>query len=54
MEYGVRIETKLDQKNRLLGNKEQKGFQVRNSSYSWPKGKSTKNSTIGITDDQFC
>ena len=54
MEYGVRIKTKLDEKNRLLGNKGQKGFQVRNSSYSWPKDKSTKNSIIGIIDDQFC
>ena len=54
MEYGVRIETKLDEKNRLLGNKGQKGLQVRNSSYSWPKDKSTKNSIIGIIDDQFC
>ena len=44
MEYRVRIKTKLDEKNRLLGNKGQKGFQVRNSSYSWPKDKSTKNS----------
>ena len=54
MEYGVRIETELDEKNRLLGNKGQKGLQVRNSSYSWPKEKSTKNSIIGIIDDQFC
>ena len=54
MEYGVRIKTKLDEKNRLLGNKGQKGFQVRNSSCSWPKDKSTKNSIIGIIDDQFC
>ena len=30
MEYGVRIETKLDEKNRLLGNKGQKGLQIRN------------------------
>ena len=54
MEYGVRIETKLDEKNRLLGNKGQKGLQVRNLSYNWPKDKSTKNSIIGIIDDQFC
>ena len=54
MEYGVRIETKLDEKNRLVGIKGHKGLQVRNSSYSWPKDKSTKNSIIGITDDQFC
>ena len=54
MEHGVRIETKLDEKNRLLGKKGQKGLQIRNSSYSWPKDKSTKNSIIGIIDDQFC
>ena len=54
MKHGVRIKTKLDEKNRLLGNKGQKGFQVRNSSYSWLKDKSTKNSIIGIIDDQFC
>ena len=53
MEYGVRIETKLYEKNRLLGNKGQKGLQVRNLSYSWLKDKSTKNSIIGIIDDQF-
>ena len=34
MEYGVTIETKLDEKNRSLGNKGQKGLQVRNLSYS--------------------
>ena len=34
MEYGVRIETKLDEKNRLLGNKRSKGLQVRNSSFT--------------------
>ena len=53
-EYGVRIETKLDERNRLLGNKGQKGLQIRNSSYHWPKDKSTKNSIIAILDDQFC
>ena len=42
MEYGARIETKLDEKNRLLGNKRQKGLQVRNSSYSWPKSNQLK------------
>ena len=42
IEYGITIETKLDKKNRLLGNKGQKGFQVRNSSHSWQKDKSTK------------
>ena len=53
-EYGDRIETKLDEKNRLLGNKGQKGLQIRNLSYHWPKDKSTKNSIIGILDDRFC
>ena len=28
MEYGVRIKTKLDEKNRLLGNKGKKGFKL--------------------------
>ena len=42
MEYGVRKGTKLDEKNRLLGNKGPKGLQVRNLSYSWPKDRSTK------------
>ena len=54
MGYGIRIETKLDKKNRLLGNKGQKEFQVMNLSHSWPKDKSTKNNIIGIIDDQFC
>ena len=51
MEYGVRIETKLDEKNRLLGNKGQKRLQIRNSSYHWLKDKSTKNGIIGTIDD---
>ena len=54
MEYGVRIETKLDEKSRLLENKGQKELQIRNSSYCWLKDKSTKNNIIGTTDDQFC
>ena len=54
MDHGVKIETKLKGKNRLLGNKGQKGLQIRNSSYHWPKDKSTKNSIIGILDDRFC
>ena len=54
MEHGVRIKKKLDEKNRLLGNKGQKGFRVRNLPYSWLKDKSTNNSIIGIIDDQFC
>ena len=54
MGYGTRIEMKLDEKNRLLGNKGLKGFQVINSSHSWPLDKSTKSNIIGIIDDQFC
>ena len=42
MNYGVRIETKLDKKNRLLGNKGQKGLQIRNLSYHWPKDNQLK------------
>ena len=53
-EYGVKIETKLDEKNRLWGNKRQRGLQIRNLSYHWPKDKSTKDSIIGILDDPFC
>ena len=53
-EYGVKRETKLDEKNRSLENKGQKGLQIRNSSYDWLKDKSTKNSIIGILDDWFC
>ena len=41
-EYRVRIETKLDKKNKLLGDKGQQGLQIRNSSYHWLKDKSTK------------
>ena len=51
--HGLRIETKLDGKSKLLGNEGQKGFQTMNSSHSWPKDKSTKNSIIGIIDDNF-
>ena len=43
-EYGIRIETKLDGKNRLLGSEGQKGFQAMSSSNSWSKDKLTKNS----------
>ena len=43
MEYGVKIETKLNEKTRLLGNKGQKGLQIRNLSYHWLKDKLTKN-----------
>ena len=48
MGYGIRVEAKLDEKGRSLGNEGQKGFQAMNSSHSWPKDKSTKNSIIGI------
>ena len=54
MRYGIRIETKLDEKGRLLGNEGRKGFQAMSSSHSWPKDKLTKNSIICIIDDQFC
>ena len=54
MEYGVKIETKLKGKNRLLGNKGQKkDCKLGILSYHWPKDKSTKNSIIGILDDWF-
>ena len=54
MGYGLRIETKLDGKSRLLGNEGQEGFQTMSSSHNWPKDKLTKSSIIGIIDDQFC
>ena len=53
MGYGIRVETKLDEKGRSLENEGQKGFQAKNSSHSWLKDKSTKNSIIGTIDDQF-
>ena len=37
MGYGIRIETKLGGKSRLLGNEGQKRFQAMSSSHSWPK-----------------
>ena len=52
--YGVKRKVKLDEKNRIAEEKGQKGLQIRNSSYHWPKDKSTKNSIIGILDDWFC
>ena len=54
MGYGLRIETKLDGKSRLLGNEGQEGFQTMSSSHGWSKDKLTNNSTIGIIGDQFC
>ena len=54
MGYGLRIETKLNGKSRLLGNEGQEGFQTMSSSHSLSKDKSTNNGTIGIIDDQFC
>ena len=52
--YGVRIETKLDGKNRLLGSEGQEEFQTMSSSHSLSKDRSTNSRTIGIVDDQFC
>ena len=52
--YGIRIETKLDGKNRLLGSEGQEEFQTKSSSHSLSKDKLTNNGTIGIADDQFC
>ena len=54
MGYGIRIETKLNGKSRLLGSEGQEGFQTMSSSHSESKDKLTNNSTIGIIDDQFC
>ena len=54
MGYGIRIETKLDGKNRLLGSEGQEEFQTMSSSHSLSKDKLTNNGTIGIVDDQFC
>ena len=54
MGYGIRIETKLDGKNRLLGSKGQEEFQTMSSSHNLSKDKLTNNRTIGIVDDQFC
>ena len=54
MGYGLRTETKLDGKSKLLGNERQEGFQTMSSSHKWSKDKSTNNSTIGIIDNQFC
>ena len=53
MGYGLRKETKLDGKSRLLGNEGQKGFQAMSLPHTWSKDKLTKNSVIGIIDDQF-
>ena len=50
---GVRIETKLNGKDRLLGRGEQEEFQTMSSSHSLSKDKSTNGGTIGIPDDQF-
>ena len=52
--YGVRIETKLAGKNRLLGSERQEEFQTMSSSHSLSKDKSTNNRNISIVDDQFC
>ena len=52
--YGARIETKLDEKNRVLGSEGQEEFQTMSPSYSLSKERPTNNGTIGIIDDQFC
>ena len=54
MGCGVRIETKLDGKYRLLGSEGQEEFQTMSSSHSWSKDKSTNSIPIGILDDRFC
>ena len=54
MGYGIRIETKLNGKNRLLGSEGQEEFQTMISSHILSKDKLTNNRTIGIVDDQFC
>ena len=54
MGYGVRIETKLDGKDRLLESEGQEEFQTMSASHSLSKDKSTNSRTIGILDDQFC
>ena len=54
MGYGVRIEKKLDGKDRLLGSDGQEEFQTMSASHSPSKEKSTNSGTIGILDDQFC
>ena len=54
MGYGVRIETKLNEKNRLMGSEGQEEFQTMSSSHSLSKEKLTNKGTIGIVDDQFC
>ena len=51
MGYGVRIETKLDGKDRLLGHEGQEEFQTMISSHSLSKDKSTNGGTIDIPDD---
>ena len=53
MGYGVRIETKLDGKDRLLRGEGQEEFQTMSSPHILSKDKSTNNQTIGIVDDQF-
>ena len=52
--YGIRIEIKLNGRNRLLGSEGQEEFQTMSSSHSLSKDKLTNNRTIGIIDDQFC
>ena len=49
--YGAKIETKLDEKNRLLGSEGQEGFQTMSTPYNLLKDRQTDNGTIGIIDD---
>ena len=53
MGYGIRIETKLDGKNRLLGSEGQEEFQTMSLSHSLSKDKSTNNGTIGVKGSIF-
>ena len=49
--YGIRIETKLDGKDRLLGSERKEEFQTMSASHSMSKDKLTNSGTIGILDD---
>ena len=51
MGYGVRVETKLDWKDRLLGSERQEEFQTMSALHSLSKDKLTNSGTIGILDD---
>ena len=53
-EYRVKRKMKFDEKDKIVEDKGQRGWQIRNSSSQWPKDKSTKNSIIGILNNWFC